>query len=79
MSTEDLMTQFVPLIPERRIVEIIRGYIADHATQTTRPDMNSEHHLLKLSEVIVDECTARITLWRLETAEVMVKERENNG
>jgi hypothetical protein len=60
------MKQFIPLVPEKRIVEIIRGYIADHATQTTRPDMNSEHHLLKLSEVMVDECAARIPLWELE-------------
>ena len=60
------MTVFVPLVTEKRIVEIIRGYIEEHATETTRPDMNNENHLLKLSELMVDECVARIPLFRLE-------------
>lgn len=60
------MTVFVPLVPQKRIVEIIRGYIAENATKTTRPDMNNENHLLKLSELVVDECTVRIPLWTLE-------------
>lgn len=63
------MKPFVPLVSKKRIVEIIRGYIADHATETTRPDMNNENHLLKLSEVMVDECAARIPLWELEKNE----------
>jgi hypothetical protein len=60
------MKPFVPLVSKQRIVEIIRGYIAEHATETTRPDMNNENHLLKLSELMVDECVARIPLFILE-------------
>jgi len=55
-----------PIVPDRRLLEIIRGYIADLSTPDTRPDMSDEHHLMALGRVIVDECQARLPLWDLE-------------
>jgi hypothetical protein len=60
------MKNYVPLVPDDRLVEIIRGYVSDHSTETTRPDLNNEHRLLELTRLITDECQVRIPLWRLE-------------
>jgi hypothetical protein len=57
---------YVPLVPDYRLVEVIRGYIEEHSTETTRPDLNNEHNLLALARLITDECQARIPLWELE-------------
>lgn len=43
---------------DARIVEIIRGFIADRSTPNSRPDMNNEKQLLTLCNVIVDEVRA---------------------
>jgi hypothetical protein len=60
------MKNYVPLVPDHRLVEIIRGYVSEYSTETTRPDFNNEHRLLELAKLITDECQARIPLWRLE-------------
>ena len=60
------MKNYVPLVPDYRLVEVIRGYIEEHSTETTRPDLNNEHNLLALARLITDECQARIPLWELE-------------
>jgi hypothetical protein len=57
---------YVPLVPDHRLVEVIRGYISERSTDTTRPDLNNEHRLLELARLITDECQARIPLWELE-------------
>jgi len=56
-----------PIVPRGRLIEIMRGYIADQSDDRTRPGMNSEKHLLALMEVVVSECEARLPLWRLES------------
>jgi hypothetical protein len=61
------MKNYVPLVPDHRLVEIIRGYVSEHSTETTRPDFNNENRLLELAKLITDECQARIPLWKLET------------
>jgi hypothetical protein len=70
------MKPLIPLVSKKRIIEIIRGYIAEHATETTRPDMNNENHLFELSRLIVHEAMARIPLWELEMADSMKKASE---
>jgi len=60
------MKTYVPLVPDRRLVEVIRGYISERSDETTRPDLNNEHNLLELARLITDECQARIPLWELE-------------
>ena len=57
---------YVPLVPDHRLVEVIRGYISDRSTDTTRPDLNNENRLLELARLTTDECQARIPLWELE-------------
>jgi hypothetical protein len=56
----------VPLVPDHRLREIIRGYVVSKSTATTRPDMNDERHLMKLAQVLTDEAFARIPLYELE-------------
>lgn len=56
----------VPPVPDSRIMEIVRGFIADRSDKETRPDMNDEHNLLALCQVIADEAKARSILWQLE-------------
>ena len=63
---ERIMKKYTPLVPDRRLVEVIRGYVSEHSTETTRPDMNNENRLLELAKLISDECQARILLWTLE-------------
>ena len=58
--------RYTPIVSDRRLIEIIKGYVASECTETTRPDMNSELHLLALSRLVVDEAHARLTLWTLE-------------
>lgn len=58
--------KFIPLVPDSRLIEIARGFIANRSDDLTRPDMNDERNLLKLLQVIVDEAAARIPLWELE-------------
>jgi hypothetical protein len=60
------MKNYTPIVPDFRLVEIIRGYISQHSTETTRPDLNNEHRLLELARLITDECQARLPLWVLE-------------
>jgi hypothetical protein len=60
------MKNYVPLVPDHRLVEVIRGYISERSDETTHPDMNNENHLLELAKLITDECQARIPLWELE-------------
>ena len=60
------MKNYVPLVPKHRLVEVIRGYVSEHSTETTIPDMNNENRLLELAKLITDECQARIPLWELE-------------
>jgi hypothetical protein len=57
---------YTPIIPEYRLIEIIRGYVAEHSTEISRPDMNAERHLLGISRLVVDEARARLQLWELE-------------
>lgn len=59
---------YSPIVPDKRLVEIIKGYVADQSDRTTRPDMNSELHLLSLCQIVVDEAQARLKLWQLERA-----------
>jgi hypothetical protein len=60
------MKNYTPIVPEYRLVEIIRGYVSEHSTEITRPDMNNENRLLELAKLISCECQARIVLWTLE-------------
>jgi len=60
------MKNYAPLIPDNRLVEVIRGYISDRSDDTIRPDLNNERNLLELARLITDECQARIPLWELE-------------
>lgn len=55
-----------PLVPDYRLIEIIKGYVADHSDEVSRPDMNFESRLLALAQIIVDEAKARLPLWELE-------------
>ena len=47
------------MITDKRIVEIIKGYIAMNSDNLTRPDMNSENHLLALVRVVLDDNAAQ--------------------
>jgi len=60
------LPQYTPLVPRYRLLELIRGYIANRSDYHTHPDMNSEKHLLALCELVCDEAQARIPLWELE-------------
>jgi hypothetical protein len=64
---------YVPLVPDHRLLEIIRGYVASNSTPEIRPDMNSEHHLMKLAQVLTDEALARIPLHELETRNMIAR------
>lgn len=64
-----------PLVPDSRLLDIIRGYVADNSDNTTRPDMNGERHLLTLARVIADECKARIPLFTEECKAVLARAR----
>ena len=44
---------------DKRIVEIIRGYIAMNSDNLTRPDMNNENHILALIRVVLDDDAAQ--------------------
>jgi hypothetical protein len=55
-----------PIVPDKRLKEIMRGFIADRSDERTRPDMNNEYNLIELLRVVVDECQARLPLWELE-------------
>jgi hypothetical protein len=63
------------IVPVRRIVELIKGYVADNSDGISRPDMNSEMHLLALSKLMIDEARARYVLWQLECADIDKKNR----
>lgn len=65
-----------PLIPDNRLVDVIRGFIADRSTKTTRPDMSNENHLLALCRVVTDEARARTVLWALESKNTSTNELE---
>lgn len=56
----------IPIVPDKRLVEIMRGFIADRSDERTRPDMNNENHLIELMRIVVDECQARLPLWKME-------------
>ena len=58
--------RFRSVVPDSRLIEIIKGYIAGQSTETTRPDMMSEMHLLALCRLVVDETRARMPLYELE-------------
>ena len=60
------MKNHTPIVPDHRLVEIIRGYTSLHSTETTIPDFNNENRLLELARLITDECQARLPLWELE-------------
>jgi hypothetical protein len=55
-----------PIVPDYRLLKILRGYVADNSTKITRPNMNDENHLMTLLRIVVDECEARLPLWGLE-------------
>ena len=40
------------MLTDEQAMKIIREYIAEHSKPNSRPDMNSEHHLLALSRAI---------------------------
>ena len=60
------MKNHTPIVPDHRLVMIIRGYISSHSDETTHPDMNNENRLLELAQLITYECQARLPLWELE-------------
>lgn len=61
-----MSSTFISIVPDSRLVEIIKSYVAGQSTETTRPDMNSEWHLLALARLVVDEAKARLPLHELE-------------
>jgi hypothetical protein len=65
------MKNYVPLVPDHRLEEVIRGYISERSDETTRPDLNNENRLLELAKLITDECQARIRLWELEKSAML--------
>ena len=60
--------RFRSVVPDSRLIEIIRGYIESHSTETTMPDMKGEMHLLALCRLVVDETKARMPLHELEAS-----------
>lgn len=60
---------YTPIVPDDRLVQLARGYVAAKSDSKTRPDMNSEKHLLALARLVVDEARARLPLWELEQKE----------
>lgn len=46
------------MMTDKRIVEIIKGYIATNSDNRTRPDMNDENNLLTLIRVVLDDDAA---------------------
>jgi hypothetical protein len=60
------MSTFRSVVPDSRLIEIIRGYIASQSTETTMPDMRGEIHLLAVARLVVDETRARLPLYELE-------------
>lgn len=63
------MKKYIPIVPVSRLTEIMRGFIASRSDEQTRPDMNNEHNLLALCNLVVDEAQARLPLWKLECGE----------
>lgn len=71
------MNKFVPLIPDARLLEIIRSVTGISPNRTdwenmgeTHADMNSEINLMRLARLVSDEAQARLPLWELEKKEV---------
>ena len=67
------MKPYVPIVPDNRLLEIIRGFMYGQVPDPLMlhmpdvcKDMRSEEHLLQLGRLIVDECQARLPLWELE-------------
>lgn len=60
------MNKYIPIIPPLRLKEIIRGFVASRSDAQTRPDMNNEHNLIDLCNLVVAEAQARLPLWKLE-------------
>ena len=67
------MKPYVPIVPDNRLLEIIRGFMHGKSPDPLMlhmpvvcKDMRSEVHLLQLGRLIVDECQARLPLWGLE-------------
>ena len=58
--------RFRSVVPDSRLIEIIRGYIKSQSTETTMPDMRGEMHLLAVARLVVDETRARLPLYELE-------------
>jgi hypothetical protein len=58
--------RFRSVVPDSRLIEIIRGYIASQSTEKTMPDMRGEIHLLAVARLVVDETRARMQLYELE-------------
>lgn len=61
-----MKSTFMSIVPDSRLAEIIRAYVEGQSTEMTRPDMNSEWHLLALARLVVDEAKARLPLYELE-------------
>ena len=57
---------YTQIVPDSRLIDLIKGYVSGHSTEISRPDMNSELHLLELAKLVVYEAHARLPLWRLE-------------
>jgi len=55
-----------PIIPNYRLVQIIKGYVADLSDEDSRPNMNFESHLIELCQIVTTEAQARLPLWELE-------------
>ena len=75
------MKPYVPIVPDNRLLEIIRGFMYGPDPPMLRmpvvyKDMRSEEHLLQLGRLIVDECQARLPLWGLEAKAAAELEKE---
>ena len=77
------MKPYVPIVPDNRLLEIIRGYMYGLVPDSpmlhmpvVHKDMRSEVHLLQLCRLIVDECQARLPLWELEAKAAAELEKE---
>lgn len=74
---KQVQSKYVPIVPDDRLVQLARGYVASKSDDKTRPDMNRESHLLCFARLVVDESRARLPLWELEqkVADAMLKAR----
>ena len=77
------MKPYTPIVPDNRLLEIIRGFVHGQAPDPLMlhmpvvcKDMRSEEHLLQLGRLIVDECQARLPLWGLESKAAAELEKE---